>query len=38
VTLSDLTCLSIQIGSARSVHPGKAFSDRSTPGCFLKMV
>ncbi|XP_027925849.1 NADPH-dependent diflavin oxidoreductase 1 isoform X3 [Vigna unguiculata] len=35
---SDLTCLSIQIGSARSVHPGKAFSDRSTPGCFLKMV
>ncbi|KAK7374933.1 hypothetical protein VNO80_08376 [Phaseolus coccineus] len=35
---SDLRCLSIQIGSARSVHSGKALSDRSTPGCFLKMV
>ncbi|RDY13657.1 Protein SWEETIE, partial [Mucuna pruriens] len=35
---SDLTCLDIQIGSARSMHPGKSSSDRSRPGCFLKMV
>lgn len=28
----------MQIGSARSMHPGKSSSDRSRPGCFLKMV
>ncbi|KAK7273017.1 hypothetical protein RIF29_14063 [Crotalaria pallida] len=37
-TDSDLTCLNIQIGSARSVHPGKSSSDGSRPDCFLKMV
>ncbi|XP_061348575.1 NADPH-dependent diflavin oxidoreductase 1 isoform X1 [Gastrolobium bilobum] len=37
-TTSDLTCLDIQIGSARSMHSGKSSSDRSRPGCFLKMV
>ncbi|KAK7273011.1 hypothetical protein RIF29_14057 [Crotalaria pallida] len=37
-TASDLTCLNIQIGSARSVHPGKSSSDGSRPDCFLKMV
>ncbi|XP_027352119.1 NADPH-dependent diflavin oxidoreductase 1 isoform X2 [Abrus precatorius] len=35
---SDLTHLNIQIGSARSMHPGKSSSDGSRPGCFLKMV
>ncbi|KAJ1443256.1 Riboflavin synthase-like beta-barrel [Sesbania bispinosa] len=37
-TASDLTCLDIQIESARSMHPGKLSSDKSRPGCFLKMV
>ncbi|KAF1888781.1 hypothetical protein Lal_00036823 [Lupinus albus] len=37
-TASDLTHLDIQIGSARSLHPGKSSPDRSRPDCFLKMV
>ncbi|XP_020223137.1 NADPH-dependent diflavin oxidoreductase 1 isoform X1 [Cajanus cajan] len=35
---SDLTSLNIQIGSARSMHPGKSSFDRSRPDCFLKML
>ncbi|KAL2329486.1 hypothetical protein Fmac_017067 [Flemingia macrophylla] len=35
---SDLTSLNIQIGSARSMHPGKSSSDRSRPDSFLKTV
>ncbi|MED6159509.1 multidrug-resistance type transporter [Stylosanthes scabra] len=37
-TASDLTNLDIQIGSARSMHPGKLSSDKCRPDCFLKMV
>ncbi|KAF7819991.1 NADPH-dependent diflavin oxidoreductase 1 isoform X1 [Senna tora] len=36
-TSSDLIYNDIQIGSARSMHPGTSYPDRSRPGCFLKM-
>lgn len=37
-TASDLKYNEIQIGDARSMHPGTSHPDRSRPGCFLKMV
>ncbi|XP_028805861.1 NADPH-dependent diflavin oxidoreductase 1 isoform X2 [Neltuma alba] len=37
-TASDLKYNEIQIGGARSMHPGTSHPDRNRPGCFLKMV
>lgn len=38
IFFSDLIYNDIQFGSARSMHPGTSYPDRSRPDCFLKMV